>query len=129
VVEAAGPVDVVLELVGGGYLAEDLQCVAPRGRIVLVGLLAGARAELDLRLMLHKRVSLCGTVLRARPLEEKIAATQHFVRHLVPLFGRGALRAIVDRVLPLDQAAEAHRYVASNAGFGKVVLEVGGGSG
>ncbi|MGO9712221.1 MAG: NAD(P)H-quinone oxidoreductase, partial [Polyangiaceae bacterium] len=67
-------VDVVVELVGGGYVAEDLACVAPRGRIVVVGLLAGARAELDLGLLLRKRVEIRGTVLRSRPLEEKIDA-------------------------------------------------------
>jgi NADPH:quinone reductase-like Zn-dependent oxidoreductase len=63
-------------------------------------------------------------VLRSRPLEEKIAATQRFARHVVPLLASGALRPVVDRVLPLDRAGEAHAYVASNQGFGKVVLEV-----
>jgi NADPH2:quinone reductase len=116
--------DVVLELVGGAYLAEDLRCVAPRGRIVLVGVMGGARAELDLRLLLHRRIQVTGTVLRARPLEEKIAAVQQLGRHLVPLFARGALRPVVDRVLPLAEAAAAHAYVASNAGLGKVVLRV-----
>ena len=116
--------DVVLELVGGAYLTEDLLCVAPRGRIVLVGVMAGAHAELDLRQILHKRVQITGTVLRARPLEEKIAAVQQLGRHLVPLIARGTLRAVIDRVLPLARAAEAHAYVASNAGFGKVVLSV-----
>jgi NADPH2:quinone reductase len=121
-----GAPDVILELVGGPYLAEDLLCVAPRGRIVLVGLLAGARAELELGRLLHKRLRLFGTVLRARPLEEKIAATQELVRHLVPLFERGALEPVVDRVLPLSAAAEAHAHVASNEGFGKVVLATEG---
>jgi len=120
---AAGGADVILELVGGGYLAEDLLCVARCGRIMLVGHLAGARAELDLGAILRNRVRLVGTVLRARPLEEKIAAVQAFARHLVPLFERGALRPIVDRVFPLGAAADAHTYVASNEGFGKVVLE------
>jgi putative PIG3 family NAD(P)H quinone oxidoreductase len=116
--------DAILELVGGAYLAEDLACVATRGRIVLVGLMAGVRAELDQALLLRKRAQIIGTVLRARPLEEKIAAMQEFARHVVPLFQRGALKPVVDRVLPLAQAAEAHEYVASNAGFGKVVLEM-----
>ena len=116
--------DVVLDLVGGDYLAEDLSCVATCGRVLLVGLLAGARAELDLRLMLHRRTQITGTVLRARPLEEKIAAVQGLGRHLVPLLARGTLRPVVDRVLPLASAAEAHEYVASNVGFGKVVLRV-----
>jgi NADPH:quinone reductase-like Zn-dependent oxidoreductase len=123
-VSAIGAPDVILELVGGDYLAEDLRCVAPRGRIVLISTMAGARAELDLGAILRLRLVVRGTVLRARPLEEKIAVTQAFARHLVPLFERGVLRPVVDRVLPLGAAAEAHAYLASNAGFGKVVLEV-----
>jgi len=122
--ETAGEVDVVLELVGGGYLAEDLLCLSPRGRIVLVGLLAGARSELDLSLLLRKRLHLMGTVLRARPLEEKIAAMRAFVRHVVPLLQRGTCGPVVGRTWPLAEAAQAHTYVASNQGFGKVVLEV-----
>lgn len=120
-----GSPDVILELVGGAYLAEDLACIAPRGRIVLVGLMAGARAEVDLGLVLRKRVSLTGTVLRSRPLEEKIAAMQAFARHVVPLLVRGAIAPVVDRVMPLEEAAAAHAYVASNESFGKVVLAVG----
>jgi NADPH2:quinone reductase len=119
----SGPADVVLELVGGAYLAEDLACTALRGRIVLVGVMAGARAELDLRMLLHRRLHVFGTVLRARPLEEKIAAVQAFSRHVVPLLERGGVRPVVDRVFPLAAAGEAQAYVASNQGFGKVVLE------
>jgi len=117
-------VDVVLDLVGGSYVAETLACVAPRARVVQVGLLAGARVELDLGRLMNRRAQLIGTVLRARPLEEKIAAVQQMARHLLPLFERGALRSIVDRVFPLAEAAAAHAYVASNSGFGKVVLNV-----
>ena len=117
-------VDVVLELIGGPYLAEDLACVAPRARILLVGLLAGARAELDLRPLLNQRVRISGTVLRARPLEEKIEAVQRLARHLVPLFERGQLAPVVHQVLPLERAAEAHQLVASGVTFGKVVLAV-----
>jgi NADPH:quinone reductase len=122
-VRAAGGADVVLELVGGSYLAEDLLCVAPRGRILLIGTMAGAQAELDLGTILRRRLTLRGTVLRARPLEEKIAAVQTFARHVVPLLERGVLRPVVDRVWPLAAAAEAHAHVAANDGFGKVVLE------
>lgn len=117
-------VDVVLELVGGRYLAEDLACVGQRARIVLVGLLAGARAELDLRPLLNKRARIFGTVLRSRPLEEKIEAVQQLARHLVPLLERGALAPVVHQVLPLAQAADAHALVASGSTFGKVVLAV-----
>jgi NADPH2:quinone reductase len=118
-------VDVVVELVGGAYVAEDLACLAPRGRIVIVGMLAGTRMDLDLAALMHKRAEIRGTVLRARPLEEKILATRAFGRHLVPLFAKGVLRPIIDRVLPLAQAGEAHAVMQSNDIFGKIVLEIG----
>jgi NADPH2:quinone reductase len=117
-------VDVVLDLVGGGYVAEDLACLAPRGRVVVVGTMGGGRAEIDLSLLMRKRAVLRGTVLRARPLEEKMLAARALERHLAPLFARGALRPVVDRVLPLARAADAHRLMQSNATFGKIVLEV-----
>jgi NADPH2:quinone reductase len=117
-------VDVVLELVGGAYVAEDLACLAQRGRIVVVGLMAGASALLDLSMLLRKRAELRGTVLRARPLEEKILAARSLERHLVPLLQRGTLRPVVDRVLPLARAAEAHLLMQGNTTFGKVVLEI-----
>jgi putative PIG3 family NAD(P)H quinone oxidoreductase len=117
-------VDVVVELVGGPYLAEDLACVAPRGRIIVVGMVAGGQAQLDLGKLMYKRVELRGTVLRSRPLEEKILAAGALARHIAPLLARGALRPIVDAVLPLAQVAEGHRRVQANETFGKVVLEV-----
>jgi NADPH2:quinone reductase len=117
-------VDVVIELVGGAYVPEDIACVAPGGRIVVVGAMAGARAEIDLSALMRKRAELRGTVLRSRPLEEKILATRALERHMIPLFAAGALRPVIDRVLPLAQAAEAHRLVQANDTFGKVVLEV-----
>lgn len=115
--------DVVLELVGGDYVAEDLACLSPKGRIVLVGLLAGATVSLDLRLLLNRRALVRGTVLRARPLEEKLAAVQAFRRHVVPLLADGRLKPIVDRVFPLAEAADAHRLLEANETFGKVVLD------
>ena len=113
---------VVLELIGGAYLAEDLRAAAARGRIVLVGLLAGARADLDLRMLLQKRLTVHGTVLRSRPLEEKLAAMRAFEAQVVPLFARGKLEPVIDRTFKLAEAADAHRYMASNASFGKIVL-------
>jgi NADPH:quinone reductase-like Zn-dependent oxidoreductase len=115
-------VDVVLELVGGGYLAGDLACAATSGRIVLVGLMAGARAELDLASILRRRLHIVGTVLRARPLEEKILAARLLARHVAPLIARGALRPVVDRVFPLAEAAAAHACMAGGGSFGKLVL-------
>jgi len=117
--------DVVAELVGGGYVAEDIACAASRGRIVLIGTMAGARADADLGLIMRKRLRIFGTMLRARPLEEKIAAGQAFAKNVVPLFASGALKAVVDKVFPLAEAGAAHAYVAGNTGFGKVVLAVG----
>lgn len=118
------PPHVILELVGGSYLADDLRCVQTLGRIVLVGLLAGRKAEVDLGLALGKRVRIFATVLRARPLEQKIAAMRAFEAQVVPLLARGLVKPIVDRVLPLAEAARAHEYMASNQGFGKIVLTV-----
>jgi putative PIG3 family NAD(P)H quinone oxidoreductase len=115
-------VDVVLELVGGDYFSEDLACAAPRARVVVVGLLAGARTEVDLGSILRKRVTFIGTVLRSRPLEEKILAVQTFARHVVPLLASGALQPVIDRTFPLTEAANAHAYMATNDGFGKIVL-------
>jgi NADPH:quinone reductase-like Zn-dependent oxidoreductase len=117
-------VDVVVELVGGAYIAQDIACIAPRGRIVVVGAMAGTRADVDLAALMRKRAELRGTVLRSRPLEEKIMAARSFERHLVPLFAANALRPVIDRILPLAQAAEAHRLVQKNETFGKVVLDV-----
>jgi NADPH:quinone reductase-like Zn-dependent oxidoreductase len=116
--------DVVLELVGGNYVPESLAALRDKGRLVLVGLLAGTRAEVDLGLVLRRRLRVFGTVLRARPIEEKILAARVLEGRLAPLFASGALRPVIDRVLPLERAAEAHAYLAANEGFGKVVLTV-----
>jgi NADPH:quinone reductase len=121
-VRAHGEPQVILELVGGAYVDEDLRAVAPLGRIALVGLLAGARHELDLGALLRKRVRLFGTVLRARPLEQKIAAMRSFEAQVVPLLARGRVAPVVDTVMDLDAAAQAHIRMASNVGFGKIVL-------
>jgi len=117
-----GAPDVILELVGGDYFAEDVRCVAMRGRIVLVGLMAGAKTETQLDLVLRKRIHIIGTMLRARPLEEKLAAMRVFEAQVVPLFARGLVKPIIDQVFPLAEAARAHERMASNAGFGKIVL-------
>jgi NADPH:quinone reductase len=117
-------VDVVVELVGGPYVAQDLACIAHKGRIVVIGMMAGPRVDFDLNLLMRKRAEVRGTMLRSRPLEEKILTALALDRHLVPLFERGALKPIVDRVFPLRDAGEAHRAMQSNETFGKVVLEI-----
>lgn len=120
-----GEVDVILDLVGASYLQDNLQALAPRGRLVLIGLQSGSRATADLGLIQRKRLQVIGTVLRARPLEEKIAVTQAFARQVVPLLARGVVRPVVDRVFDLADAAAAHRYMEANANVGKIVLRVG----
>ncbi|MCC6646154.1 MAG: NAD(P)H-quinone oxidoreductase [Polyangiaceae bacterium] len=117
-------VDVVLDLVGGAYLPETLRALAPRGRVVLVGLTAGRTAEVDLGAVLSLRAELIGTVLRSRPLEEKIEAARLLSRTLAPWLARGVVRPSVDAVFPLEDAAAAHARVASNESFGKVLLRV-----
>ena len=119
-----GGMDVVLDLVGGPYLSASIGAAAPRGRILLVGTMAGREAPFPLGVVLGKRLTIIGTVLRARPLEEKILATRAFAAQVVPLLERAAIRPVVDRVLPLDEIAEGHRVLEESEAFGKVVLEV-----
>ncbi len=116
--------DVVLDLVGGEYTAMTVGAMASKGRIVLVGLTGGTRAELDLRLMLQKRLTIVGTVLRSRPLEEKIQAADLLRRTLYPWLSRKMIRPVVDRVFALADVRDAHRAVGANETFGKVVLTV-----
>jgi NADPH:quinone reductase-like Zn-dependent oxidoreductase len=115
--------NVILDLVGASYFKENLASAAVRGRIALVGLTGGATAEFNLGVALTKRLKIIGTVLRARSTEEKAAATEAFARFALPLFESGAIRPNVDKVFPAEDVKEAYRYLASNASFGKIVLE------
>ncbi|XXF80798.1 NAD(P)H-quinone oxidoreductase [Myxococcaceae bacterium GXIMD 01537] len=117
--------ELALDLVGGDYVPETLDALAPRGRALLVGLVAGSRAQVDLGLVLRKRLTVTGTVLRSRPLEEKIAVAQAAERHLLPLFRSGALRPVVDAVLPMSNIQEALGRLARNETVGKLVLRWG----
>ncbi len=114
--------DVVLDTIGAKYLEENLQVLARQGRIVTLGLLGGAKGEINLGALLAKRATWMGSVLRARPLEEKAGLAQIFRREMVPLFERGALVPVVDAVLPMEEVAEAHRRMDHNETFGKIVL-------
>lgn len=120
--EASGA-DVVLELVGAPNLPADLEAIGPLGRVIVVGTGAGAETSINLRALMGKRASLMGTVLRARPHEQKAAAVQAFARSVVPLLASGAVRPIVDRVFPAGEAPAAFDRLAGPGKFGKVLLE------
>jgi putative PIG3 family NAD(P)H quinone oxidoreductase len=115
-------VDVVLDLVGGPALEGNLKSLALRGRMIIVGLTAGRSAQLDMGLVLNKRLTIVGTALRSRSLEEKAALTGDFEREVMPLFAAGRLGPVLDRSFPMAEAAEAHRVMEANAHFGKLVL-------
>jgi putative PIG3 family NAD(P)H quinone oxidoreductase len=117
-------VDVVIDLIGGSALANNLAALAPQGRLVLLGLLGGAVAPVDLSAILRKRLTLVGTTLRARPLEEKIAATRLFSRQVIPWLERGLVRPVVDSVFTFDQFREAQERLESNQVFGKVIVRL-----
>lgn len=115
-------VDVVLDLVGATYLEGNLQLLASGARWMIVGVPSGSIGLVDLRQLMVRRASLIGTVLRARPPEEKAILAREFERTVIPLFASGHLAPVLDRVFPASDAAEAHRYVEGNNTFGTIVL-------
>ncbi|WP_067964451.1 NAD(P)H-quinone oxidoreductase [Nocardiopsis trehalosi] len=116
--------DVVLDIMGGSYLDANVRSLAVGGRVVIIGLMGGRSAELDLGRMLVKRLSVHATTLRARPVEEKAEIVAGVAEHVWPLVEDGTVRPIVDRTVPLREAAEAHRIMESSAHVGKIVLTV-----
>jgi putative PIG3 family NAD(P)H quinone oxidoreductase len=115
-------VALVLDVVGAAYLEENVRAMALRGRMVMLGLMGGMAGSLSLGLMLNKRLTVTGSVLRARPLEEKAALAQEFAARVVPLFARGQLAPVVGEVLPMSEIAAAHERMEKNETFGKIVL-------
>ncbi|MBK8813979.1 MAG: NAD(P)H-quinone oxidoreductase [Acidobacteria bacterium] len=118
-----GKANVILDLVGAGVFARNLECLALKGRLILVGLVGGRKTEFDLGLALTKRLTIIGTVLRSRSAAEKAAATSEFIEKVAPLLVAGTVRPNLDRVFPAEEVSDAHRYLESNQSFGKVVLE------
>jgi putative PIG3 family NAD(P)H quinone oxidoreductase len=116
--------DIVLDLVGGPYVAASVELLAVKGRLMLIGTVAGTQATLDLRRMLGRRLTVRGTVLRARSRQEKADVTAEFTRDVVPRLARGEYRPVIDRVVTLDRIADAHRLIESNETFGKVVVRL-----
>jgi putative PIG3 family NAD(P)H quinone oxidoreductase len=115
-------VDVILDLVGGPYLQGNLRALASRGRIITVGITGGRKEVIDLRMLMAKRGSITGTVLRARPLEEKAALAQHFQRVALAALGDGRLAPVLDETFAAHDAADAHRRMEANLNFGKLLL-------
>jgi NADPH:quinone reductase len=121
--EQAKGVDVILDLVGASYFAENLLSLNLKGRLILVGLTSGRKSEFDLGLALTKRLKIIGTVLRSRTNEEKAEATQKFIKEVLPLFEKDVIRPNLDKVFKVQDVQKAHEYLESNESFGKVVLE------
>jgi len=116
--------DVVLDLVGGPYLAASIPTLAMKGRIIVLASMGGPKVELDTRLMLSRRLTLKGTMLRSRPLVEKVAATEAFAREVVPLLASGAVKPAIDSEFELSEIRQAHLRLESNKTIGKVLLKI-----
>jgi putative PIG3 family NAD(P)H quinone oxidoreductase len=117
-------VAVILDIIGAAYLERNLQALARDGRLVVIGLQGGIRAEIDLNTMLSRRLSLIATTLRSRPVEQKAEIVRRAEEDLLPGLADGSLRPVVDRVLPLEEAAAAHRAMEAGEPVGKIVLKV-----
>jgi len=117
-------VDVILDVIGGDYVERNIASLAVKGHIIQVGVMAGKPVPLNIGLLLGKRASITGTVLRARPIEEKIAISQRFASEMLPLFSTGQLKPVIDSVYAFADIASAHEYMASNGNVGKIVITV-----
>jgi putative PIG3 family NAD(P)H quinone oxidoreductase len=117
-------VEVIEDFIGAAYWQRNLRCLKTGGRLVLVGLMGGATVEVNLGLLMTQRLQIFGSVLRSRPLADKIAITHRFRTHWLPLLVAGRIQPIIDRVFPLAHASEAHRYMEENRNIGKIILTV-----
>jgi NADPH:quinone reductase len=116
--------DVILDHIGAAYLEPNLACLALYGRLVIIGLLGGARAEFNIGRLMIKRQRIVGSVLRARPIEEKAEITTAFREQVLPRFASGELKPVIHTVLPLAEVRQAHELMAANANTGKILLQV-----
>lgn len=117
-------IDVILDPVGGAYIEDNIKLLGLNGRLVLIGLMGGNRAEIDLGAMMMKRIRVIGSTLRARPLQEKAAVMGELYEKVWPKIESGEIRPIVDTVFPIEEVASAHELIASDNTVGKVVLSV-----
>ncbi len=116
--------DVILDHIGSAYLTANLKALAVSGRLVVIGVMSGAEAKINLARLMVKRQRVIGSVLRARPVDEKAAITARFVDEVLPLFASGTIEPLIHVVLPLEDVAEAHRTMEASAHFGKIVLSL-----
>jgi putative PIG3 family NAD(P)H quinone oxidoreductase len=116
--------DIALDLVGGDYTPATIEAMAMRGRVILIGTLAGVKATIPLAVVLRRRLTIRGTVLRSRAFDERAHDARAFERDVVPLLMAGTVRPVIDTVLSLDRIADAHRLVEGNQTFGKVVIRM-----
>ena len=116
--------DVIIDVIGGEETARNIAAATIKGRIVQVGLMAGGTTPVDLGLVLRKRLTIIGTALRSRTLEEKVALTQRFIAEMLPLFTTGQLRPVIDSRFALADVAAAHDRMAANANTGKILLDI-----
>ncbi len=117
-------VHIVLDFIGAAYMQQNLQALATWGRLVFLATMGGANAQVNLGLMMMKRIQICGSTLRSRTLEEKLAATRRFATQVLPLFARSRIQPIVEDVFPLQEIGKAHRLMAENRNFGKYILRI-----
>jgi len=118
-------VDVILDIVGGDYLSRNVECLAMNGRLVQIGLMGGSRAQVNLTPVLQRRLTITGSTLRARTIEEKGAVAREVERNVWPLLDAGEVKPVVHATFPLERAADAHRLLESGEVIGKIVLTVG----
>ncbi len=116
--------DVILDVIGGDYVERNIDAVAVGGRIIQVGVMGGGMIQVNVAKLLPKRAALIGTVLRGRPIDEKIAITQRFGAEILPLFDRGQVAPVIDRRFALDDIALAHAAMEANENVGKIVIDV-----
>ena len=114
----------ILDVVGGDYLERNFRCVSSQGTIVQVGAMGGGRADINLGALLQKRLTLIGTVLRSRSIEEKIALAEIFISRITPKFEDGSYKPVIDTKYPFQRIGEAHTYMESNKNIGKIVIEL-----
>ena len=115
-------INVILDHIGGGYLTQNLKCLAVGGRLVIIGLMGGNKSEVNLGPLMVKRQQIIGSVLRSRTVDEKTTITKEFSQTVLPLFSKGLIKPLIHQILPLEDVGEGHRIMEASQHFGKIVL-------